>query len=199
MGLRPGRSARPIKPTQLSRDETPGNVRDQRELLRKSMSPPPSPAKIDGLSMGKAMHRVLARAEGRRPFNGAASGLYCGKVAIACTRNPSPVRSAVSLGLSPPLARAWPEPSPTITRRGRQRSPNRCLWGAPRPGRPRRRLSRRRHRAEDRKRPVARRFPSGLRGEGPHAEPARSHSSLCNPCRICHAAWGGGRFACERA
>ena len=55
------------------------------------------------------------------------------------------------------------------------------------------------NRGENRDCPVARRLPSGLRGEGPHAEPARSHSSLCNPCRICHAAWGGGRFACERA
>jgi hypothetical protein len=55
------------------------------------------------------------------------------------------------------------------------------------------------HRAEDRKRPVARRFPSGPRGEGPHAELARSHSGLCNSCRICHAARGGGRFAGERA
>jgi glucokinase len=31
------------------------------------------------------------------------------------------------------------------------------------------------------------------------AELARSHSGLCNPCRICHAARGCGRFAGGRA
>ncbi len=42
-------------------------------------------------------------------------------------------------------------------------------------------------------------FPSGLRGQGPHAELARSHPGLCHPCRICHAARGAAALRAKLA